>query len=239
MKTKQATNPRYLVEIAGAPEALKRLPDLFTGSDFYVTAAPNGRILLSARSFEECNDPKEVIAAASHILRRIMSILQIFGNASNDFTVKNVDWTNDSGRRKRRLTATIHFHIISNTGLEELAASTTNKATLGSELLRLASMDDDVARAFDLIRAKELGWYELYDLIDIMGNVGGIVNRGWATRAVLSSIRQTANHYRHLGSASKSHRLPSNPPHLNNACATITDLFRRWLTERLEKAAKR
>ena len=58
-----------------------------------------------------------------------------------------------------------------------LAACLQGDTTLGSELLRLASIDDRVARAFDLIGGKTIGWYELYDLIDVMGGTRGMARR--------------------------------------------------------------
>jgi hypothetical protein len=120
----------------------------------------------------------------------------------------------------------------------DLAACLQSNTTLGSELLRLASIDDRIARAFDLIRGNTIGWYEIYDLIDVMGGVRGMAKQSWVTQDELSSIdqvRQTANHYRHLGSTSKQCKLPDNPPHLNAARATITSIVRRWLSERLTK----
>lgn len=227
-------NLRYLIEIDGDAEAMKRLPGLLRGPDFDITAAADGRVFLSGAPFETCATPDEVTETASHVLRRLASILEVYAGASDDFTVKNVFWKDDRGHLMQRIITVIKLRMIGD--LKDLATSRTSNTTLGSDLLRLASIDDDVARAFDLIGGKAIGWYEIYDLIDVMGNVGGIVDRGWATRDdKLSSIRQTANHYRHLGST--ANKLPNNPPNLHDARATITNIFRRWLIERLAKAA--
>lgn len=227
-------NLRYLVEIDGDAEALKRLPGLFRGLDFNVTAAPDGRVFLSGASFETCATPDEVRETASHVLRWLASILEVYAGASDDFTVKNVFWKDDRGHLMQRIITTTTVRFLGD--FKDLAACSANNTTLGSELLRLASIDDDIARAFDLIGGKAISWYKIYDLIDLMGNVRGIVNQGWAIRDQLSSIRQTANHHRHLGSTSNKDKLPNNPPHLHDARATITNIFRHWLSKRLAKA---
>ncbi|MGH8645413.1 MAG: hypothetical protein ACREX4_13505 [Gammaproteobacteria bacterium] len=228
------TNLRYLVEIDGDADALKRLSGLFCGLSFIITAAPDGRVFLSGASFETCATPEEVTETASHVLRWLASILEVYAGASDKFTVKNVFWIDDRGHLMQRIILTMEFRMLGD--FTVLAASSTSNATLGSDLLRLASMDDQVARAFDLIGGKVIGWYEIYDLIDVMGKVRGLVNRGWAARGPLSSIRQTANHYRHLGSAAKKYKLPNNPSRFHDARATIINIFRRWLDERLSKA---
>lgn len=170
------------------------------------------------------------------MLRWRASILKVYASAYDDFTVKNIFWSDDRGHVKQRMITTLQFRAIRS--LNELATSSVSNTTLGSDLLRLASMDDAVARAFDLIgNRKTIGWYEMYDLIEIVGNINGIVKPGWATRAKLNSTCQTANHDRHLGSTANKNKLPHTPPQLHDARATITHIFRLWLSERLTKAA--
>jgi hypothetical protein len=225
---------RYLVEIDGDAKALKRLPGLFRGPDCTIAAAPDGRVFLSGASFEACATPNEVSERASRVLRWVASILEVYAGASDDFTVKNVFWIDDRGHLMKRIILSDTFRFLGD--VKVLTACLQSNTTLGSELLRLGSIDDGIARAFDLIGGKTIGWYEIYDLIDLMGNVRGMAKQNWIARDELSSIRQvrqTANHYRHLGSTSKQYKLPENPPNLNAARATITKIVRRWLSERL------
>ena len=86
---------------------------------------------------------------------------------------------------------------------------------------------------FYIVSYRDIGWYEIYDLLDVMGGVESIVKRRWATRRELSGIRQTANHYRHRGSRRAKHKLPNNPPSLSNGRAVVQQLVERWLAERL------
>jgi hypothetical protein len=186
---------RYLVEIDGDAEALKRLPELFRGLDFCVTAAADGRVFLSGASCETCATPNEVTELASRVLRWVASILEVYAGASEDFTVKHVFWKDDRGHLMQRFILSDKIRFLGD--LKDLAACLQSNTTLGPELLRLASIDDRIARAFDLIGGKTIGWYELYDLIDLMGDVRGLVKQGWVTRDQLPSIRQvrqTANH---------------------------------------------
>ncbi|MGH8606853.1 MAG: hypothetical protein ACREX9_05390 [Gammaproteobacteria bacterium] len=226
-------NLRYLVEIDGDAEALKHLPELFRGTDFSITGAADGRVFVSGTSFEACANASEVIEVASRVLRWVGSILEVYAGAADEFTVKNVFWIDDRGHLMQRLIMSDKIRFLGD--FKDLAACLQSNTTLGSELLRLATDDDRIARAFDLIGSKTIGWYEIYDLIDLMGGVRGLVKQGWVTRKEVSSIRQTATHYRHLGSISKQYELPDNPPHLNAARATITNIVRRWISERLKQ----
>ena len=170
---------------------------------------------------------------ASRVLRRVGSILEIYAGAADDFTVKHVFWVDDRRHVMQRFVMSDTIRFLGD--FKDLAACLQGNTTLGSELLRLASNDERIARGFDLIGSKTIGWYEIYDLIDLMGGVRGLVKQGWVARKEVSSIRQTATHYRHLGSTSKQYELPDNPPHLNAARATIINIVRRWISERFKQ----
>ena len=192
------------------------------GHQIEATASNDGgRVFLAWSSLEACIDPDEVATKIQDLLPRLEALLHVYACADGSgLTVKNVFWV-DGDRLKQRMRQTININVISSKGLKELGATTKSGSSLGSALLDLSTKDDRVSYVLDFLGGKDRGWYELYDLIDAMGNVDRLVKRGWATRASLSAIRQTANHYRHRGSRAAKYHLPKNPPSFSQARATI------------------
>lgn len=224
----------WKVEIAGDSELLKELPRVLQGPDIKASFGENGRLFLAGAMLDALPDPGSVVKTVSELLPRLSSLLHLYVGVKSVFEVKSVFWRSE-GRLKQRMLEHFHITVTSPDGLEVLSEAGDSGATVAASLLRLSTTDSRVAKSLDLLAGRDRGWYELYDLIDAMGKVDGIVKRGWATRARLSAIRQTANHYRHRGSQAKSHRLPRKPPTFGEARKEVLELFDRWLRERLAK----
>jgi hypothetical protein len=75
---------------------------------------------------------------------------------------------------------------------------------------------------------RELSWSQVYDIIEFLGGVDGIVKGGYAKKKQTGMVKRTANHYRHLGSPKKL-PLPPGPPPLAEAAEFASSLLKRYL----------
>lgn len=223
----------WLVQLRGPQDALERLPALMQGQEYTIVRFENG-IYLSGSAFDGLSDIDAVRARAEEVCRHLEAILQLYVGLADQFRPGNVLQLSSTGTpRRRNLTASLEARVISSRGLASLTAADHQGSTLTSRILRLAGRDSLVAQVFYIVSYRDISWYEIYDLLDVMGGVDRIVKRRWATRRELSDIRQTANHYRHRGNQRAKHKLPSNPPSLSNSRAVVQQLVERWLAERL------
>jgi hypothetical protein len=99
-------------------------------------------------------------------------------------------------------------------------------------VLSRAVIDPAIAEALSLVGHEALTWGRIYDTIEFLGGPRSISKSGYAPESKTRHVRQTANHYRHLGNP-KNHPLPSNPPTLAEAGVFAIDLMTRWIAERI------
>jgi len=226
----------WLVQLLGPQDALERLPTLVQGEPYAVVRFENG-IYLRGSALDGLPDATGARAKAGEVCRYLESVLQVFVVLVDELRPGNVLAADSGGTpRARNLFAFKNFRVISERGLKGLAATDPNGSTLASNILRLADRDPRVAQAFYIVGNRDIGWHEIYDLIDLMGGVNALVKRGWAKRKELNRLRQTANHHRHRGSRRTKDALPENPPTLSEGANAVRVLLQQWLTERLSKA---
>jgi hypothetical protein len=82
-----------------------------------------------------------------------------------------------------------------------------------------------------------LSWSQVYDIIDLVGGVKGVVKVGYATKKQASAVRQTANHYRHQGLKKLAQfdggkRVPATVSAIDDAVTwaeqIMAEIDRRW-----------
>jgi hypothetical protein len=103
---------------------------------------------------------------------------------------------------------------------------------LGSAVFQAIVLDPAVKEALTLHGDEALGWSQVYDIIEFLGGVAGVVKAGYATAKQTRSVKQTANHHRHLGSPRK-YPLPPTPPRLAQASEFARGLLKLWIASRL------
>jgi hypothetical protein len=159
----------WLIELVGPVEALERLPSLIQGTEYAIVRFENG-IHLSGSAFDALSNAAAVRTKAEEVCRHLESILQLYGGLADQFRPGNALQLDSTGiPRLRNLFASLGVRIISSGGLESLAAADHQGSTLTSRILRLAGRDPLVARVFYIISYRDIGWYEIYDLLDVMG----------------------------------------------------------------------
>jgi hypothetical protein len=129
----------------------------------------------------------------------------------------------------RRIYATLDVNFYNR------ATRTLNPTVSGSvatDVLSRAANDPAVTEALSLHGNEAPTWARVYDIIEFLGGEGSIKKAGFAPRSETRRVRQTANHYRHLGSP-RSNRLPPTPPTLAEAGVFAKELLRKWIATRM------
>ena len=121
--------------------------------------------------------------------------------------------------------------MISSKGIAELKTMRGTQP-LGSAVLQSMILDAAVREALTLHGESGLSWPEIYDIIEFLGGEAGIAKPGYDNKKKTCAVRQTANHYRHLGSP-KKFTLPSSPPTLAEASDFARGLLQRWISSRI------
>ncbi|RPH77064.1 MAG: hypothetical protein EHM80_13295 [Nitrospiraceae bacterium] len=131
---------------------------------------------------------------------------------------------------KRGIRGNFSLQVYSSKGVAELADPGGGES-LGSTIFQRAASDPAVMEALGLWGESEVGWSRIYDIIEFVGGQNEIARAGWATKKRTREIRQTANHYRHLGSP-KKHPLPGTVPSIDEARTFAADLLKNWMFSR-------
>jgi hypothetical protein len=186
--------------------------------------------VLESSDFAQCATGEEVLGVADGIVSRINQILALYCNhTATTLSVDCISWISAKGEALRTIRGSMSVNVTSSKGL---AALKSGKPPLGSAVFSLMTRDSKVNEALTLHGDSGLSWSQIYDIIDFVGGVKGIVKAGYAGRKQASAVRQTANHYRHLG-AKKKPTLPANPPTLVEANVFARSLLKGWISLRL------
>ena len=222
---------RYAAAVLkGQPHMLESLAECFDSNDARVRKHEEGWILESSE-FTSCTTGEQVFPLADDIVSRLQSILALYCGADEALSVEYIYWINAGGEKWRSIRAVLPINVTSSKGLAELKAR-SGKQPLASAVFDATVRDATVKEAFALHGKSGLSWSQIYDIIEFLGGVKGIVKAGYANKKQTSTVRQTANHYRHLGSP-KKYPLSSNPPALVEASEFARGLLKRWLSSLL------
>ena len=184
---------------------------------------------LESSLFDACTAPVEVFPIADNLIRLMHRFTALHGRLFLFSEVGYVQEFSDAGAPLRRaLRATTRVQIYSLEGLQELQKLQRGQS-LGSTLVATAAADKKLQEALALIGdVPELQWAHVYNILEFLGGENAITKKKWATRSQVRKCRQTANHYRHLGSP-KKYPLPADPPTIGQATILVFDLLKKWI----------
>ena len=135
---------------------------------------------------------------------------------------------------RRRMWAVIDVYAI---GAAMKTLHPTASGSLAAAALSLAASDHAVREALSLVGSGEPTWPRIYDIIEFLGGPSLIAESGLASKKKTACVRQTANHYRHLGNPQNA-KLPSNPPTLRVASLFAFDILQKWIAQKTRDTAK-
>jgi hypothetical protein len=216
--------------LKGQPGLLEAMAQCFVSDNARIRKHEEGWILESSE-FASCTAGEQVFPIADDIAARIHRILALYCGATPTISVEHIYWINAAGEPLRSIRGSISVNVISSEGLAELK---TMRGThpLGSVVFQSMIPDAAVREALTLHGESGLSCSQIYDIIEFLGGASGIAKAGYANAKQTRAVRQTANHYRHLGS-SKNSPLPPNPPTLGEATDFARGLLQRWISSRV------
>lgn len=209
---------------------LESVAPCFVGNGAGIKKHEEGWILESSE-FASCTTGEQVFPIADDVVSRVNRILALYCGATATLSVEHIYWINAEGEPLRSIRGSIPVNVVSSKGLAELK-STGGTQPLGSAVFRAMILDSTVNEALTLHGESGLSWSHVYDIIEFFDGADGIAKAGYANSGQTRTVRQTANHYRHLGSP-RRYPLPSNPPTLLEASDFARSLLKRWISSRL------
>ena len=222
---------RYAAAVlTGQPDMLEAVAPSFVRDSARIKKDEDGWILESSE-FARCTTGEQVFPIADDIVSRIHRILALYCDFTPTFSVEHIYWINAEGKKLRSIRGSIPVNIVSSKGLAELKGM-RGSAPLGSAVLEAITLDPAVEEALTLHGEIALSWAQVYDILEFVGGVDGAVKAGHANRKKTDTVRQTANHYGHLG-RQKNNPLPPNPPTLAEANEFTRSVLKRWISSRL------
>jgi hypothetical protein len=222
---------RYAAAVLnGQPDMLESVAACFDGTNAKIRKDEEGWMLESSE-FASCTAGEQVFPIADDLVSRIHHVLALYCGATATLIVEHIYWINSEGKRLRTIRGSLPVNVISSKGLAELKGMSGSQP-LGSAVLQAMTLDATVEEGLTLHGEGGLSWSQVYDIIEFLGGETGIAQAGHASRKQTRTVRQTANHYRHLGSP-KKYPLPSNPPDLAAASEFTRCLLKRYIASRL------
>jgi hypothetical protein len=216
--------------LKGQPNMLESVATCFDGTNAKIRKHEEDWILESSE-FASCTTGEQVFPIADDLVSRIHHILALYCGANATLSVEHIYCINAEGKKLRTLRGSLPVNVISSKGLAELK-SMSGSQPLGSAVLQAMTLDSTVKEGLTLHGESGLSWSQVYDIMEFLGGDAGLAKAGYANRKQTRAVRQTANHYRHLGSP-KKYPLPSNPPALVAASEFARSLLKRYISSRL------
>ena len=220
---------KYAVQLLDALNVLENVADCFQGDSARIRKLGDGWFLESS-AFDACTAAHKVYPIADEILRLIHRVFALYMQLFSPLEIGYVQAFSGAGVPTiRALRSSTRLNVYSSS--EELQNS-HGKQSLGSAVVGHAMANTNVREALALVGESDLQWPQLYNILEFLGGVKGIVKRKWATRELVGKCWRTANHYRHLGSPKKN-PLPTDPPSIAEARSLALYLLKRWMSSQI------
>jgi hypothetical protein len=218
---------RFVAELDGDPHVIENVSICMQGAEARFRKIGNQWVLEST-AFNRCSNRVEAFRIADDFISNINSILAIYLGLQQACSVRSIMWLNDRGipfRRSLREHVTLYTYLAPR---KSELTTVVGDETLGSAITHLACTNAALRECLYLIRGQTLHWSQIYDVIEYLGGAAQIGAAGFATKANTARVRQTANHYRHLGSK-KNYPLPKNSPSLEQARKFTCEILKKWI----------
>jgi hypothetical protein len=223
---------RFAVQLKGSEPLLEDVASCYQG-DFARIKRVGDEWFLESSAFDACTAGLEVFPIADKILRLIHRVTAVYAKLFSPFEIGYVECFSDAGDYvNRALRTSQRVQIYSAEGINKLQER-RGERSLGCALVEAAWGDKKLEEALGLIGdGEDLQWSQLYNILEFLGGADTIVKKKWATREQLIKCRQTANHYRHLGSP-KQYPLPPNPPSWGVTRTLVLGILTKWISDKL------
>ena len=229
--------PNYAAALKGEKHVLEDIAPCFNTALSTIRRRDDEWILESS-NFEGCQSVEEVYTVANALLRQIHQVLALYlelpsapsvGVPTAPFSISSIMVFDGDILVRRRMWAVIGFNAY---GSAIKTLSPTASGSLATDVLSLAASDPAVREALSLGGDEALTWSRIYDVIEFLGGPSLIAESGRSSKKKKTTrVKQTANHYRHLGNP-QNDKLPSNPPTLRAASLFAFDILQKWIAQK-------
>jgi hypothetical protein len=237
---------RWRVLLQGERFDLEELPKLFTDPVGHVIEDADG-FYLEASQFEGLEDAVKVTAAANRILDVINGAARLVFSSFQPVGVAAVVEPT-TGDRHISVAINEGLRIRSKVGAVIVHADGTptpppTQPIVSNDWLRLALDDEAVAQVLRLLGKKQVTWFDLYKLMELLEARGGrsVLAAAMISKNELGRFTQTANSMGALGDLARHARpsipAPKHPMRLSEASVMLHKWARAWLANRSPRAA--
>jgi hypothetical protein len=207
----------YAVVVTGAEHVLAGLaPSL--ASPIATLRKRQGEWIIESTRFEPLEFDDMLSQCANELLLQIHQVLALYlGLTSEPLAIRGILKLSDDDKvLARRIISLmeVNVYLDARSGFPPTASG-----SLATDVLSRVMTDTAIKEALSLAGHKPLTWGQIYDILEFVG-----VRR--------SKLKQTANHYRHLGNPTK-YLLPQNSPTLAEATKCATVLLKDWISTRI------
>ena len=219
--------PHYAAALKGEKNLLEDIAPCFNTALSTIRRRDDEWIMESS-NFEQCQSVEEAYTVANALLRQINQVLYLYLRLVSPFSISSIMVFDGYILVRRRMWAIIDFNAY---GSAIKTLSPTASGSLATDVLSLAASDPAVREALSLCGHEALTWSRIYDIIEFLGGPRLIAEAGLASKKKTACVKQTANHYRHLGNP-QNDKLPSNPPTLRAASLFAFDILQKWIAQK-------
>lgn len=224
---------RWCVLVKGDEISLRELHKLLP-SPLYRCEYEQDLCVLTSPTFDEISEVADLSAHVTALLSHLVAVMRTLSSPSARLEFVGTRSKTPDGRN-RATSRPVRINIIDPAALDFAHMPHPEEGTAALALASLASRDGAVALAFRIMSAPEFGWREIYDIVELLGEQE-FLRDGQVTKRALRDLKQTANHYRHLGEPAKN-PLPADPPSFWEAYQLVSAVLREWLDRRLNVAS--
>ena len=220
--------PHYAAALKGEKNVLEDIAPCFNTALSTIRRRDDEWIMESS-NFEQCQSVEEAYTVANALLRQINQVLYLYLRLVSPFSISSIMVFDGYILVRRRMWAIIDFNAY---GSAIKTLSPTASGSLATDVLSLAASDPAVREALSLCGHEALTWSRIYDVIEFLGGPSLIAESGRSSKKKKTTrVKQTANHYRHLGNP-QNYKLPSNPPTLRAASLFAFDILQKWIAQK-------
>jgi hypothetical protein len=173
---------RYAAVLTDQAEVIERIVSCFASDTARICKLGEAWALQSS-TFDSCKEAAEVAPVADALVRRINRILALYAGLLSPLTVAYIQSFNADGKPiDRSIRNSVTINIYSVEGIFALM-NPRGHQPLGSAIIQNAATDEAIEEALNLRGDQELGWSQIYDIIEFLGGAQEIENKGWAERS--------------------------------------------------------
>ncbi len=222
----------FLVAVKGDKKRLELLAKCFAGKQLTIRKISDLWVI-DAPTIAKAATRDDAFVIAKRLITQIHQVCTVYLNLEPPLEFTAIVWLDKNGKPCRQSIQASVIFTFREAGWGDDLSKIVAGSSFGSRLHKAICTSPSLQYAMEIAGEAPINWHRVYDIIEFVGNENVIAHEKWATRAEVRLVRQTANHYRHLGNPRKT-PLPPDAPDLRKATYFALDLLKRWILRELK-----